>query len=61
VAADAPARHRERLPAFRAAAADLGAGSAADLPGRAQPVSAFLPRLAAAAGAVVAADPDVAR
>ncbi|MFJ6434125.1 hypothetical protein [Streptomyces sp. NPDC091416] len=60
LAVDEPALHRERLPAFEAAVAELtGITRTADLLERRAEVLAFLPRLGTAAEAVLAANPDI--
>ncbi|HEY5832355.1 hypothetical protein [Streptomyces sp.] len=59
LAADAPELHRALAPAFRAAVADLGVTSSADLLDRAGEVIRYLPRLWRTAEAVMAANPQV--
>ncbi|MDX3226147.1 hypothetical protein [Streptomyces sp. ME19-01-6] len=53
LAADAPATHQALTPPFRAAVADLGITSTADLLHRAEEVTRFLPRLWQTAEAVI--------
>lgn len=55
LAADAPELHRARLPAFRAAVADLGVTSTEDLLRRGEEVIAFLPGLRQTAERILAA------
>ncbi|MER6117220.1 hypothetical protein [Streptomyces sp. NPDC001743] len=60
LAVDAPALHSARLPAFRAAVAELtGITSTAGLLDRREKVLGFLPRLDEAAETVLAAHPDI--
>ncbi|WP_328897081.1 hypothetical protein [Streptomyces sp. NBC_00236] len=60
LAVDDPALHAERLPAFRAAVADLtGITGTADLLERRDEVLRFLPRLDTAAESVLAANADI--
>ncbi|MFG3136267.1 hypothetical protein ACGFZA_08590 [Streptomyces sp. NPDC048211] len=60
LAADAPALHAARLPAFREAVADLtGIASPGDLTVRRAEVLRFLPRLWAATESVMAANPEI--
>ncbi|MFF2897553.1 hypothetical protein [Streptomyces sp. NPDC057966] len=59
LAADAPALHRARLPAFLAAVADLGITSADDLVRRGEEVIAFLPTLRRTAETILAANTGI--
>ncbi|MFE3152668.1 hypothetical protein ACFXJ6_39515 [Streptomyces sp. NPDC059218] len=59
LAADAPALHRARLPAFLAAVADLGITSADDLVRRGEEVIAFLPTLRRTAEKILAANTGI--
>ncbi|MGW2652915.1 hypothetical protein ACWC1D_04515 [Streptomyces sp. NPDC001478] len=60
LAADAPALHAERLPAFRAAVAALtGVAGPDELPARGEKVLRFLPRLWEAAEEILAANPEI--
>ncbi|MFD6277959.1 hypothetical protein ACFWFI_20675 [Streptomyces sp. NPDC060209] len=59
LAADAPALHRSRTPAFEAAVADLGIGSSGDLLRRADEVLRFLPRVWRTAEAIMASHPGI--
>jgi hypothetical protein len=59
LAADAPDLHRALSPAFRAAVADLGITSTADLLDGAQRTLRFLPRLWGTAEDVMAANPGI--
>ncbi|MFD7866401.1 hypothetical protein [Streptomyces sp. NPDC059783] len=60
LAADAPALHAERLPAFRAAVAALtGVTGPDDLPARGEKVLRFLPRLWETAEEILAANPGI--
>lgn len=58
LAADSPSLDEELAPSFRAAVADLGISSGADLAGRAGRVTAFLPRLWSAAEEIIAGRAD---
>jgi hypothetical protein len=59
LAADAPDLHEARMPAFRAAVADLGIAATRDLRERAADVVRYLPRLRRTAEAIMAANPRI--
>ncbi|MFH8515476.1 hypothetical protein ACH4CE_10235 [Streptomyces gelaticus] len=61
LAADAPELHHARLPAFRAAVADLGVTSTEDLLRRGEEVIAFLPGLRRTAERILAAGTGASR
>ncbi|MFE2426093.1 hypothetical protein ACFXJ5_04955 [Streptomyces sp. NPDC059373] len=56
---DAPELHRELVPAFQAAVADLGITSTSDLLHRANQVTQFLPRLWQATEDIMARNPGI--